>query len=127
MIFQWTAEHEIAKDALAQALLHSPTLAYPDLQQPFCVFTDASDVAIGGALTQYDTTQQEDKPIQFVSQKLSPAETHYSIHERELLAIIISLCQFCKYLYRCHFYLFIDNNTVQHLLNKPDPSSCLSQ
>ena len=42
---------------------------------------DASDVAVGGELS------QNEQPVAFYSKKLTPTETRYHVTERELLAI----------------------------------------
>jgi hypothetical protein len=50
--FQWTNECEAAFKSLKQHLTKTPTLAYPDFQKPFILDTDASNIAIGGVLSQ---------------------------------------------------------------------------
>ena len=51
--------------------------------------TDASDMAIGACLTQEHKGQQH--PIAYYSQKMSPAEENYNIHNKELLGIVAAL------------------------------------
>ena len=50
--FQWNEACQLAFEALKQKLTTPPILAYPNFKEPFLVFTDASDVAIGGVLGQ---------------------------------------------------------------------------
>ena len=60
------------------------------------VETDASNRAIRACLD-----QQSDKkllPVEFYSQKLTPAELNYKIHDQELLAIVDALKQWQVYL-----------------------------
>ena len=60
------------------------------------VETDASDGAIGACLG-----QRKDKkllPVAFYSQKLTPPEQNYKIHDKELLAIVHALKQWRVYL-----------------------------
>ena len=63
--------------------------------------TDASDTAVGAVLQQQ--INGEWKPIAFFSKRLKPAETRYSIFDRELLAIyplewnLLSKRHLCKH------------------------------
>ena len=50
--WNWQAEQDAAFLALKQALVAAPILKIPDFSREFEVETDASDVAIGGVLTQ---------------------------------------------------------------------------
>ena len=49
--------------------------------------TDASTWAVGGQLMQEDEEEQW-RPVAFYSKKLSPAEANYSVHDKEMLAVI---------------------------------------
>ena len=49
--FKWDAECEASFELLKQKLCSAPGLALPDPNHPFVVVTNASDIAIGGALT----------------------------------------------------------------------------
>ena len=44
------------------------TLAYPQFDKPFHVYTDASDYQLGGVIMQYD------KPLAFYTRKLNQAQ-----------------------------------------------------
>lgn len=50
--FAWSDEAEIAFHKLKIALISAPILATADFDQPFQVECDASDMGIGGVLTQ---------------------------------------------------------------------------
>ena len=71
-------------DFLKQALVEAPVLRAPDFTKPFLVRTDASDYAIGAVLSQ--SWDGADLPVAFESRKLSPPESRYPTHEKELLA-----------------------------------------
>ena len=58
----------------------------PHFDYLFTVHVDASDVAVGAILIQkHDET---DMPICYFSKRLNPTETHWSIYEHEMYAII---------------------------------------
>jgi hypothetical protein len=63
---------------------------HPDGSKPFFLETDASGVAMGAILSQ----RQEDgrlHPVAFMSESFKPAERNYDTHDKELLAIILTL------------------------------------
>lgn len=88
--FQWsTTCHEAFTD-LKELFINAPILAHFEEGRETVVETDASGWATGGVLSQV----QDDgtlRPCAYLSQKLSPAEVNYEIHDKELLAIIRGL------------------------------------
>ena len=92
--FSWDEQCQKAFDYLKENLSVIPLLHYPDLHKPFCLYTDASDQCIGACLTQpLDDNQDEipntlnEKPIYYLSHKLSPTQTRWSTIEKEAFAI----------------------------------------
>ena len=55
----WTPIEHDAFTAVKDSLIHAPTLALPNSDQPFSVVCDASDFAIGSALLQTDANGHE--------------------------------------------------------------------
>ena len=62
--FEWSASCQLAFDTLKQAFSSDVLLLHPDTQKPFIVETDASDFAVSGVLSQYDS-QDVLRPIAF--------------------------------------------------------------
>ena len=55
VLFEWTKECQAVFQMLKDALCGHPTLWYPDQAKPYVLFTDASEYAWAGVLTQpYD-------------------------------------------------------------------------
>ena len=69
----------------------------PNHTRPFQIETDASKYATGAVLTQLDSNGDR-HPISFISKTLSPTEQNYEIYDRELLAIIRALEEWCHYI-----------------------------
>jgi hypothetical protein len=95
--FQWTSEVEAAFQKLKRPLCSAPVLAYPQPGQRFIVDTGASNVGIGGVLSQVKDGQE--RVIAYFSKTLNKPERNYCVTRWELLAIVRTLEHFHKYLY----------------------------
>ena len=90
---KWTKELEEAFHKTKKMVQTETLLTYPDWMIPFTIHTDASDDQLGAVIS------QNNKPIAFFSRKLSMAQCNYATTEKELLAIIECLKQFCGILF----------------------------
>ena len=98
----WLDKHVVAFEELKRALITEPVLKIPIRvgvrgHHSFILDTDASDTAIAGVLSQWDDGDAAVHPCMFLSRKLQPAETRYTVTERECLAIVYAVQQ-CKHL-----------------------------
>ena len=73
---------------MKRVITRETLLAYPDFNEVFEIQTDASLYQLGACIS------QKRKPIAFYSRKLNPAQTRYTITERELLSIVEVLKEF---------------------------------
>ena len=87
--FVWTEACQIAFDALKKALTEVPILSYPDFTQPFLLYTNGSDDALGMVLGQKQNGGEV--VIACGGRKLIPAERNYSVTEREALAVVTGI------------------------------------
>ena len=106
--FEWTDEQENAFVDLKMALTNAPVLAFPDTSKPYRLYTDASDYAIGGILTQMDENNNE-RPIQYVSKTLADCEKKWATVEKEAYAMLYCLRKLKTYLHGAKFEIFTDN------------------
>jgi hypothetical protein len=113
--FEWAAEAEAAFQALKEALCMAPVLGYPRLGEKFIVATDASNVGIGGVLSQVQDGSE--RVVAYCSKTLSKAERNYCVTRRDLLVIVKTLANFHKYLYGQEFHLRTDHSALTWLLN----------
>lgn len=86
-IFKWTAECQESFDSLKELFISAPILSHFDPDLETIVEADSSGYATGGVLLQRGKDGLL-RPCAFLSQRLSPAESNYEIHDKELLAII---------------------------------------
>ena len=87
--WQWKEKKEAAFQNLKAACCTQPVLKIFDPEKPIRIKTDASNLAIRACLSQeYDKNWH---PIAYLSRKLSAAKQNYDVHDKELLAIVVSL------------------------------------
>ena len=98
-------------------LSHTSVVQPPVWSEPFHVFVDASDVAIGSALMQC-TPPTWYRPVYYASRRLSTAEKNYSTTEREALGMIYSINKFRHYLLGRKFTFHVDHSALLYLVNK---------
>lgn len=85
--WRWGDAEELSFRKLKEAIMLSPVVGAHDPELPKEVNTDASDDAIAGCVQQRDKNGNL-RPIGFYSKKLNPAERNYTVHDKELLAIV---------------------------------------
>ena len=95
--FHWGKEQDNAFVKLKETFLSTPVIKMPDTTKLFFVMTDASLTASGGILMQKDSNRDL-HPCAYHSTTFSPAKWNYDIYDRELLAVIQALKEWCHYL-----------------------------
>ena len=128
--FKWTEDCENSFQKLKECLISAPILGYPQEEGEFIVDTDASDVAVGGVLSQVqrqeDGTELE-KVIAYGSRTLSPQEVNYCVTRRELLAIVHHLKLWKCYLLGRHFRVRTDHSSLKYLHRFKEPEGQLAR
>jgi hypothetical protein len=126
--FQWTPEAKAAFQMLMGALCGALVLAYPKPGERFIVDTEASNIGIGGVLSQVQGRQEW--VIVYYSKTMNKAERNYCVTQRELLAILRALEHFHKYLYRQEFHLRTDHSALAWFMsfrNLEEQTACWVQ
>ena len=124
--FKWTKECQEAFEELRRRLVSTPVLAFPDYSRPFILDTDASDLGIGGVLSQVQSDGSE-RVIAYASRVLSKAERRYCVTRRELLAVVTFARHFRPYLLGRHFTLRTDHGSLTWLRNFREPEGQLAR
>lgn len=108
----WQDTQETFFQTLKNVLLKAPILRYPNLNYPFYVATDTSNVGIGAVL--YQVINGETRHISFVARSLNAAQRKYTTTRKELLAVVYALQQFHQYLWGRHFTLLTDHHALNY-------------
>ena len=119
--FRWSVECQQAFETLKRLLTSAPVLAYPRMEDPFVLETDASILGLGAILSQ----QQPDgtiHPVAYASRSLNQAERNYRITELETLAAVWAVTHFQAYLYGNSVRIYTDHSAVKAVLLAPNPS-----
>ena len=95
--FEWTENTEKVFRVLKQKFIEELILTMFDPDKRTVVETDASDITLGGVISQPDELGRLHLVV-FHSRKFSPAELNYDIHDKELLAIVDCFKQWKVYL-----------------------------
>ena len=119
--FRWSEECQLAFDRLKQILSELPLLCFPDRRLPYKLYTDASDKCIGACLTQTIVEEGQDleRPLYYLSHRLSDTQTRWSTIEIEAYAIYYSLQKLDHYLHNAEFTIFCDHKPLKYLLESP--------
>ena len=94
---EWGKEQEEAFQLLKEKLITAPILIYPNFEEPYRLYTDASGLALGAVLQQKGKNGKEGV-IAYASKSLTKAEQNYSTTELECLAVIWAAEKFRHYL-----------------------------
>lgn len=110
--FVWGPDQANAFQILKTQLSRVPNLAYFDPNRRTRVVADASPVALGAVLIQFESNG-EPKIISFASKSLSDVEKRYSQTEKESLALVWSVEKFYYYLAGLEFELVTDHKPLE--------------
>ena len=125
MKFDWTPVCQSAFEKVKALLTSSPVLAAPQLDRPFKLHVDASQVGAGAVLLQEDG-QGIDRPVSFFSRKFLSYQYSYSVIEKEALALIWALQHFDVYVGGAvSLVVYSDHNPLTFLQSLQNPNQRL--
>ena len=110
-------ECQIAFDFLEESLTTVPLLAYPDTSKPYILYTDASDDCTGACLCQHH--EEGEKPIYYLSHKLTASQTNWPTIEKEALTIFYALEKLDQYMHDAGFIIRTDHKPLKSILDSP--------
>ena len=111
MKFVWTKECSIAFNEVKKRLVTALVLRLPDMEQPFVLWTDASEKGFGAVLEQEDEDGLR-HPIAYASRATNKAERKYAPMELEVAALVFTLEHFCVYLLGSKVPVYTDHQAL---------------
>ena len=102
----WGEEQKRAFADVKKIISKEAILAFPNFNEEFVIYTDASNYQLGGVIT------QKQKPLAFYSRKLKDAQTRYTTTERELLSIVEILKEFRTILLGQKIIVYTDHKNL---------------
>jgi transposase InsO family protein len=118
-MFKWTESCQEAFEQLKRAMLGAPILRFYDYNLPTIVETDLSDGVVAGVLSQQDPQMGRWHSVAYFSKTMQPAELNYDIHDKEMLAIILSLGEWraeLEGLQHIPFLIYSDHRSLEYFM-----------
>ncbi|XP_063690787.1 uncharacterized protein K02A2.6-like [Bolinopsis microptera] len=117
----WTNTEKTAFKILKNLLASNRVLTFYNPKLPLKLDTDASIGGIGAVLS-HIMLNGDERPIEFISRTLSPAERNYAQVDKEALAIVWAIKRLHIYLYMRQFTLVTDHRALVRIFgDKPIP------
>ena len=116
----WGPTQEAAFKDIKTKLTHSPVLISDDGVSEVELQTDASTKGIGAVLLL--RKPNGNRPVTFVSRKLSPAEEKYHANELECLTLVWTLNKLRHHIYGRPMIVKTDSNVLRWLIQKKNVS-----
>ncbi|GJR88144.1 reverse transcriptase domain-containing protein [Tanacetum coccineum] len=105
-------------NTLKRKLTEASILIAPDWDLPFELMCDASDFEIGAVLGQ--RKNKNFQPIHYASKTMTEAQAHYTMTEKELLAVVYVFEKFRSYLVLSKSIVYTDHSAIKYLFAKKD-------
>ena len=124
-VWQWNDEQQTAFEKLKLLLSTPPILQQVRENERFYLRTDASNYALGAVLMQGE--HQDERPIEYASRLLLPAERNYSTTEREALAVVWAVQKFRGYIEDAEISILTDHQPLRWLFTLKSPTGRLAR
>ena len=108
--FSWSEAAQQTFEKMKEVMSSCPILDLPNFCQPFVLECNALGEGIGVF------SMQNNHPITFERRNLKYYECHYSIYDKEMLAILHALTKFRQYLVGAKFKVKTDHNNLKYFL-----------
>jgi len=117
VIFHWGKEQEEALDEIKNYLLTPPVLSPPRENEPFLLYSLATEEALGIILAQKNELNKE-QAIYYLSRTLVDYELKYVYMEKLCLAIIFATKKLRHYMLNHTTYVIAKADPLRYMMNK---------
>lgn len=101
---EWGPKEKEAFDRIRHLLTEATLLVHPNANAPLSIALDASDVAVGAVLQQFED--------QMKTQKFNEAQQKYSTYDRELTAAYLAIKKFKHFVEGRSFHVYTDHKPL---------------
>jgi hypothetical protein len=117
--WEWGTKQQNAFENLKTLAISAPVRAAFVFGRDTEIFTDASDKGTAAAIHQIGEDGKS-RPVAFFSKKLNPAQQNYTVHDRELLAIVQTFEKFYTWLHgtKNPIKVWSDHSALKYWLDK---------
>ena len=125
-VIEWTEDDSTCFEQIKKALCEAAerNLYTAKWGQPFGVYCDSSNIAVGSCLVQW-TVEGQEVPISFASAKLVGSQVSWAAIEKEAYAVIWSLNKFRTWIFGSRVTVFSDSNPLTYLISSvPKSEEC---
>jgi hypothetical protein len=112
--WHWKPEQRAAFEEVKQQICSEPVLTIPINNTPYCLEADFLDYASGAILSQ--RVDNKWHPVAYMSKALNKTKWNYEIYDKEMLAIMTALGEWCQYLMGASedFEIWMDHQNLQY-------------
>jgi hypothetical protein len=103
---KWADAMQQACDKMRLLMAANALAAYPDHNERFDAYTDASDFQLKVCII------QERRPVAYFLQKLMKSQQNYTTMEKEMLSIVATLEEFQSMLLGANIHVFTNHNNL---------------
>ena len=111
--FKWNNEAEQAFQILKQKLLSRPILRHFNQDLPIEIHVDASKRGLGACMMQPCPETKKNYAVAYASRTLTKTEQHYSVSERELLAVVFACQRWRNFVFGVPFTVVSDHTALK--------------
>ena len=115
--FQWSLQCQSAFKHLKNAFCTESILHYPSIYKPYTLFTDASNYAHSGILTQAVYGLDDLRPMAYTSGTFSDSQQRLFATNKEAFAVYQSILKFDIYLRGAQCILHCDDKPLEPFLS----------